>query len=184
MITAPQEVLAQEVNHLIKIALTSIWDIVGVALESLLRTVTLSAPWGVFIIVYNALEHLVLDQVRTSALGDKIDKYVNSFSEACKVANALGMSLLLNDNLIAQNALYVQAKTQEVIANRTRVAHLQTTSMAPVATGGRVWCQKAALCWKHRLFQTQNAFGRKEASWKPHHLTPGTAPQLHLHSMK
>lgn len=55
--------------------------------------------------VYNTVEHVVLDQIRTKVLEKPINKPADQYFEAGKVAEDLGKGLLRNDELLSPGSI-------------------------------------------------------------------------------
>lgn len=68
MSTALHDVITDEAGYQVENKLTAIQNKVEAAFEQLFGVIALSARYGVGTVVYNAVEHVLLDQIRTPYL--------------------------------------------------------------------------------------------------------------------
>lgn len=100
------------------------------AVEPLFCASTLSAQGGVRTIVYDAVEHVITDQIKTVLLGDTINNHVAKFFEAGKTSKGLGKGLLCYDKFLAPKLSIVQTQTMEAITDQQSLDVLGSMSMA------------------------------------------------------
>lgn len=60
--------------------------------------------------LYDAIVHVVHDQVRAYALGEKITRHIDQHFEAGKASEAVGQTLLYNDDFPSPIASFVQTQ--------------------------------------------------------------------------
>lgn len=70
------------------------------AVEQLFRAATLYAQGGICTEVYDAVEHLICDQIRTTWLDKTLDKHVEKHIESGKYDEALERRLLRSDEFL------------------------------------------------------------------------------------
>lgn len=58
------------------------------------RAATFSAKGGIGPVVYDAVDRVILDQIRTAVLGEMINKHVDQYFVPSKAAQASGNRLL------------------------------------------------------------------------------------------
>lgn len=109
--------------------------------------------------VYDAVEHVILNQIRMSVLAGTNNKHVEQYFEAGKATKALGKWLLRNDEFLAPISPFVQAQAIDAIADQRRVVVFGSTSME---TRPRKYAAVAAeaLCTRHRFIQALEALVR------------------------
>lgn len=59
------------------------------AVEQLFKAANLNAQGGIHTVVYNTVEHVILDQIRTVVLGKTTTKHFEQYFESVKAAKAL-----------------------------------------------------------------------------------------------
>lgn len=82
--TSLQEAIADEAKSQVAEVLEIVPDIMKEAVNLLFRAATLSAQERVCTVVYHAVEHVFLDQIRTAVLGETINKPPDQYFKAGK----------------------------------------------------------------------------------------------------
>lgn len=85
------------------------------------------------IMVYEAVGHVVLDQIWMDTLGETIEMHVDKYFHLAKVAKAFGRRLLCNDGLFSQIASFVEIKIIDAITDQYIVGVIESTSIASCA---------------------------------------------------
>lgn len=83
--------------------------------------------------MYSTMKHVVLDQIRTAVLGDRIEKHVEKYFEAGNVAEALRERLFPNKDFLTFIILLVQTNSIDGIADQTRADVIGSISIAAPA---------------------------------------------------
>lgn len=94
-------------------ALVTFLDMVSAAVENRFRAVTLSAQGGIRTMVYDAVEHVILDHIRKAVLDERINQSVEQYFEAGKASEALGNRLLPNEEFLFPIASFVQTQSMD-----------------------------------------------------------------------
>lgn len=84
IVTALQKAIPEEVGSQGANTLATISDMVKEAVEQLLRAVSIKVQVGISSEMYNAVEHVVLDHIRTAVLGATINNPVDQYLKGCK----------------------------------------------------------------------------------------------------
>lgn len=92
-----QEKIADDFKSHVANVLATIPDMVAEAVEQLFWASTPSAQGGIRTVMYDAVEDVILDQIRMDVLGQTITKHTDQYFEAGKDNEALGKMLLRNN---------------------------------------------------------------------------------------
>lgn len=87
--------------------MVTIPDVVEEAVKQLFHVATLSVQGEIRTVVYDAVEHIILDQIGMAVLGEKTNKPVDDYFQA-EAEERLGKRLLPNEEFIAPIASFVQ----------------------------------------------------------------------------
>lgn len=80
--------------------------------------------------MYKALEHVILDQIRTVTLGETIDNHIPQYFEANKVTEALEKMLSRNEEFLVPIASPFQTKIMDPITDQQGVDVFGSMSMS------------------------------------------------------
>lgn len=84
MATSLQEMIVDKVKSHIAKALATILYRVEEAVEQLLGAATLNALVRIRTVVYNTIEHVIIEQIRTAVPGDQINKHGDQRAKLAK----------------------------------------------------------------------------------------------------
>lgn len=127
--TALREVIANEVMSQVANKLERILSILKEDFEQLFRAATTSAQGRVCTVVYYAVQHVILDQIRLAVAGKTTNTHFDQCYEAGKAGKALGKRLPRNDDLLAPIASFVQTQATDAITDQRRVIISGSTSL-------------------------------------------------------
>lgn len=129
-----QVVIADEVMSKVENALEAVQHMWAAAAEQFICEATLSTEGGVCSVVYDAMEHVILDQMRTAVFGKRINNHVDKHFQAGNSIEAYCRKWLPNYKLLAPITSLVQTEIMDAITNRGRVYVFRYTS---IANGGK-----------------------------------------------
>lgn len=95
---------------------------------------TLCGQGGICIVVYKAVEHVIIEQIRMEVFGETNNQHVDECLKANIAAKALGKTLPCNDKFLTTIEPFVQTQRIEAITNQRRVDILRSKSMGTNAT--------------------------------------------------
>lgn len=117
------------------------------AVEQLFRAVTLSAQWRIRTVLYDAMKHVIFDQIETAVLGEIVEKHVDKQFEAGKASEAFAKMLLCNDEFPTQIASFAHEKIMDAISGQSQVGQTEYRSLETSAN-------------KHEVVPAEDSFGQ------------------------
>lgn len=110
------------------------------ALELLFQTALHGAQWGTCTLVYNASEHVIHDQIRTTMLRRKNDKQVGKTFRAYKAAEVFVKILVRSDEFLAPIASFIRMRTLATVVNQSKDDVFKITFMGARAKKAQKGC--------------------------------------------
>lgn len=128
--TALPKVITNEIKSQVANLLATVLVIGEEAVEQIYRIGTLSARERIRNLVYDVVDLVILDQIRTFEVIQTINKQVNKYSKVCEAAEALCNRMPHNDDFPAQIASMVYTKAMVTVTEQRRLDVFRSVSIA------------------------------------------------------